>query len=93
MVRKPAQEKQETPARPIPLFGRDRELATLDAAMDAAAGGLGSLVALVGEPGIGKTRLAEEVFTQAVARGWTPAWGAGWPDGGSPPLWPWQHVL
>jgi tetratricopeptide (TPR) repeat protein len=93
MARKSALQKPEKSARPIPLFGRDRELTALDAAVDAAAGGLGSLVALTGEPGIGKTRLAEEVVARAVARGWSAAWGSGWPDGGSPPLWPWQHVL
>jgi tetratricopeptide (TPR) repeat protein len=61
--------------------------------MDAVATGLGSVVALTGEPGIGKTRLAEETMMRATARGWTVAWGSGWPDVGSPPMWPWQDIL
>ena len=40
--------------------GRDGALSELRRAFDAAAGGHGSLVALAGEPGIGKTTLAEE---------------------------------
>ncbi|HSS08856.1 MAG TPA: ATP-binding protein, partial [Acidimicrobiales bacterium] len=85
--------RPEKPARPIPLFGRDQELRSVDAAMDAAASGVGGLVALTGEPGIGKTRLAEEAVARALRRGWRVAWGSGWPDGGSPPLWPWQEIL
>ena len=41
----------------------------LRAAIDAAIGGQASLVMLVGEPGIGKTRLAEEAGVHARLRG------------------------
>lgn len=40
--------------RPI---GRDREVRVLEAALDAAGG---SIVAIVGEPGIGRSRLLAE---------------------------------
>jgi class 3 adenylate cyclase len=44
---------------PRPLVGRAPETARLTAAADALRAGRGQFVALVGEPGIGKTRLLE----------------------------------
>ncbi len=49
-----------------PLIGRDRELAALVAAGAAALGGRGRVLALVGEAGAGKTRLAEELLQSLV---------------------------
>jgi class 3 adenylate cyclase len=51
------------------FVGRAEELAILKTAVDAALGGQGSLVMVVGEPGIGKTRLAEEAGVYARLRG------------------------
>ena len=52
-----------------PLVGRDAELRELVAAVDALAAGTGGVVAVTGEPGMGKSRLVAEVRqrTQAVA--------------------------
>ena len=47
------------------FVGRERELGELRRAVDEARGGAGGLVLLVGEPGIGKTRTAEELATYA----------------------------
>ncbi|MEZ4522062.1 MAG: AAA family ATPase [Thermomicrobiales bacterium] len=44
-----------------PLFGRDREVATLRAVLDAARAGEGKLVLISGAAGIGKTALIEHV--------------------------------
>ncbi|MFF0414715.1 adenylate/guanylate cyclase domain-containing protein [Kitasatospora sp. NPDC004745] len=45
----------------VPLVGRERELALLDAALARVAGGRGAeLLLVVGEAGIGKTRLVRE---------------------------------
>ena len=41
------------------IVGRESELAALSDALRAAADGRGGIMALVGDPGIGKTRLAE----------------------------------
>ncbi|MGE3286707.1 MAG: ATP-binding protein [Pseudonocardia sp.] len=43
-----------------PLVGRSRELAALGAHIDRAPGGRGSLLLVVGEPGIGKTHLVDD---------------------------------
>jgi hypothetical protein len=49
-----------------PLVGRERELDALLAAWDEAAAGRGCrLVTLVGEPGVGKSRLARELVDRA----------------------------
>jgi class 3 adenylate cyclase len=50
------------------MVGREKELATVKAALDHALGGHGSLLMLVGEPGIGKTRLTEEAGVYARLR-------------------------
>jgi tetratricopeptide (TPR) repeat protein len=49
----------------FPLFGREEELAALTAALDIVRGGEARLVEVVGEPGIGKTRLLEELRERA----------------------------
>lgn len=52
-----------------PLVGRAEELRTLDAAIAAARHGRGGALLLVGEAGIGKTRLVEECVDRARAAG------------------------
>ncbi len=79
--------------RPQPLLGRERELAELHAALGSAEGGKGSLVLLVGEPGIGKTRLANDFATEADSRGARVTWGRAWEAGGAPAYWPWIEAL
>ena len=49
----------------LALVGREHELRELTAALDAAVTGNGRIVMLAGEPGIGKTRLAEELSALA----------------------------
>ena len=51
------------------FVARDGELARLRAAWDAARGGRRGLVAVAGEPGIGKTRLVAEFAASARAEG------------------------
>ncbi len=52
-----------------PFVGRERELATLSAALDGAVAGAGAFVEIAGEAGIGKSRLAGELAHQARLRG------------------------
>ncbi|EOD63740.1 ATP-binding protein, partial [Amycolatopsis vancoresmycina] len=51
------------------VFGRDPELRESAKALDNALAGHGGAVFLVGESGIGKSRLARELATRAAARG------------------------
>jgi ABC-type transport system substrate-binding protein/class 3 adenylate cyclase len=53
---------ESEPAPPsLPLVGRDFELTVLERTMDALVEGRGAIVSIMGEPGIGKTRLVWEV--------------------------------
>lgn len=76
-----------------PLLGRERELSELRGALGAAEGGKGGLVLLVGEPGIGKTRLASDFARESAARGAQVTWGRAWEAGGAPDYWPWVEAL
>jgi tetratricopeptide (TPR) repeat protein len=57
------------------FVGRDEELRKLKRAVDAALGGQGSFSMIVGEAGIGKTRLAEEAAVYGRLRGMRVLWG------------------
>src|SRR3954453_8522249 len=58
------------------LVGREKELAHLDAALDALDAGEGSFLAIDGEPGIGKTTLLGTLRTRAESRGFAALAGA-----------------
>ena len=75
------------------FVGREQELATLRAAFDAALAGQAQVVLLVGEPGIGKTRLAEELATYAALRGAQVLWGRCYEWEGAPAYWPWVQIV
>lgn len=87
------------PPAPIPtdpellLVGRAAELELLGDVVTKAMGGHGSLVLVRGEPGIGKTRLAEEAAEGAAARGARVLWGRCYEDGGGGPYAPWTEAL
>jgi tetratricopeptide (TPR) repeat protein len=75
------------------LVGRDAQLAAVGAAVRTGAAGRGRVVLVAGEPGIGKTRLAEEVAQQAAAEGVRVAWGRCYEGEGAPAFWPWVQMV
>jgi tetratricopeptide (TPR) repeat protein len=75
------------------FIGRDIELAELSAGLDDAAAGRGRLFVLSGEPGIGKTVLAERLAIRAQDQGARVLWGRSWEGGGAPAYWPWIQVV
>ena len=75
------------------FVGRSRELAELKERFDEAVSGISRLVVLVGQPGIGKTRLARELETHARMRGARIYWGRAPEGGGAPPYWLFHQLL
>jgi predicted ATPase len=75
------------------FVGRQREMGELKAALEDTLAGHGRLVILVGEPGIGKTRLAQELAAHAETRSAQVLWGWCYEAEGAPPYWPWVQPL
>jgi tetratricopeptide (TPR) repeat protein len=75
------------------LVGRQREMAALRGGLDDAIRGRGRLFLLSGEPGIGKSRLADELAEAAQQLGATVLWGRCWEAGGAPAYWPWVQAI
>ena len=74
------------------FVGRSGELLALESALEDAVSGRGHLFFLVGEAGIGKTRLADELCSRA-GKETRVLWGRAWEAGGAPAFWPWIEIL
>jgi DNA-binding winged helix-turn-helix (wHTH) protein/tetratricopeptide (TPR) repeat protein len=82
------------PQEPTPPFvGRDRALASLARALTLSRGRSGRACIVIGEPGIGKTCVAEAFAREAAASEVRVAWGYCREAGDTPPLGPWLRVL
>ena len=82
------------PARAAGIFvGREAELSALLEAAEEARSGRGALFLVAGEPGIGKSRLADELAAYARERGFGVLRGRCWEGPGAPAFWPWAQVL
>jgi DNA-binding CsgD family transcriptional regulator/tetratricopeptide (TPR) repeat protein len=75
------------------FVGRQREMGKLKGVLEDALSGQGQLLMLVGEPGIGKTRTAQELAAYAETRGAQILWGWCYEEEGAPPFWPWVQLL
>jgi predicted ATPase len=76
-----------------PLVGRERELTTLAGLLDLARSGQNGVVLVVGEPGIGKTRLLLELARRARADEWHVLLGHAYDSAGMPPYLPFIEAL
>src|ERR1700722_3680909 len=75
------------------FVGRERELTELVSACEAGADSDAHLFLIYGEPGIGKTRLADELASRVKAQGLQVLWGRCWEGGGAPAYWPWIQII
>ncbi len=75
-----------------PFVGRSHELDDLAAGLAEVRQGRGQLFLLSGEPGIGKTRMADELCAIAPP-GMRVAWGRCQEYGDAIPYWPWREVV
>ena len=75
------------------LVGRDRESAVMARLLADAAAGATRWLVLTGPPGIGKTRLAEEAVTTAMAAGARTVWVNCPDERGTPPWWPMRQLV
>ena len=75
------------------FVGRESEVAELLAGLEDAFAGRGRLFLIAGEPGIGKSRLTEELTAEARRRGALVLVGRCWEAGGAPAYWPWVQAL
>jgi ABC-type branched-subunit amino acid transport system substrate-binding protein/tetratricopeptide (TPR) repeat protein/streptogramin lyase len=75
------------------FVGRERELGELLRGLEAASSGRGGLFLISGEPGIGKSRLTDELAARAREGGAAVLVGRCWEAGGAPPFWPWIQAL
>ncbi|HMJ78772.1 MAG TPA: BTAD domain-containing putative transcriptional regulator [Iamia sp.] len=79
--------------RAASFIGRRPELAALHSDLGDARAGHGRITSLGGEPGIGKTRLADEVAAEAEAAGDVVVWGRCFEGKGAPAFWPWTQIV
>lgn len=75
------------------FVGRQRELEGLRAKLAATGGGHGSLVLVVGEAGVGKTSMVQQLVETARAGGVTVLWGACFEGEWRPSYAPWVEAL
>jgi DNA-binding SARP family transcriptional activator len=78
---------------PGPFVGRERELRELLVGFEESLAGEGRLFLISGEPGIGKSRLVDNLTRRARARGAEVLVGRCWEAGGAPAYWPWVQAL
>jgi predicted ATPase len=68
-------------------------MAELRQALEDTLSGQGRVFLLAGNPGIGKTRTAQELARNAAESGMLPTWGRCYDGEGAPPYWPWIQLL
>jgi hypothetical protein len=88
-----ASSRRSDAVRTLQLPGRERELAEVGDTLSALAGGRGGVLLIAGEPGVGKTRLANTLLAAARAQGALGLIGRCYEMEGTPPFTPFGEVL
>jgi DNA-binding winged helix-turn-helix (wHTH) protein/tetratricopeptide (TPR) repeat protein len=88
-----APEAAARPAPENPLVGRAPEMDRARLLLEQATGGRPQVLLLSGEPGIGKTRLAEEITAEAQAAGGLVLFGRASEGTQQPAYWMWVQIL
>jgi MoxR-like ATPase len=91
-MRGPSKPSAGSSAGEGPLVGRARELQQLLDAFDEARAGRGGVHLILGDPGVGKTRLASALAEHAADEGASVIWTRGW-GRAAPAYWPWVEVV
>ena len=82
---------------PVPedryFVGRERDVERLRVALENTIAGRGHVAMVSGEPGVGKSRLAQELARRSEFRGAQVAWGRCYDEQGLPPYWPWVQII
>ena len=77
----------------FPLVGRTDDVAALRTDLASARAGRGRVALVAGEPGVGKTRLVEEIANEAAEAGAIVVWGRCYEGRGAPAFWPWVQII
>ena len=93
LIDTPSEPRSEVITTDNDFVGRQREMSELVAALDDAKSGRGRVIMLSGEPGIGKTRIAQEFANIAEEHGAEVLWGRCVEREGAPPYWPWLQMM
>ncbi|MGQ0826420.1 MAG: BTAD domain-containing putative transcriptional regulator [Actinomycetota bacterium] len=89
----PAGDDATVVAQAFAFVGRANERVRLTTRLSEVRAGVTRLALISGEPGIGKTRLCEDLAATATAHGARVVWARGWEGDGAPAFWPWVQVL
>jgi DNA-binding winged helix-turn-helix (wHTH) protein len=76
-----------------PFVGRERVMQELRVLLDEALAGHGRIAVITGDPGVGKTRTADQLALEATARGARVLVGRCHEAEGAPAYWPWLQIL
>src|SRR6266487_5433869 len=82
-----------SPVRASPLIGRERELTAVMTHYEASKGGCARVVLVTGDPGIGKTRLLDEIARRTAQDGAIILQGGASEAEGMPPSLPFVEAL
>ena len=90
---RPVDDEEPTDDGRTPYVGREAERAELRRVLEQAIAGRGGLVLIGGEPGVGKTRITEELVREARALGCLTLTGHCYEAAGTPPYIPFVEIL